>query len=162
MNAVRTIGAHWYSRPATLKECTEQSLDFLRKLKEHNPALFGIWFQLGGSKKQARQNKVEFTYDFVKRLFTKRGKDYTYPDVSYSFGIWNGAVKDEEAASLSISLGSTETKYFTNNCIISLPNEGLQHEFYKKKENQDGLIQLQKGHWNPEWIMMDQKRLEFK
>lgn len=111
------IGAHWYLMPATLRECTEQSLFFLEKLKEHNSLLFGVWFEKGGSRKHAVTHPVEFTYDYIRKLFTRRGKDDAYPDISYSLGIWNGAVKDEETASLSVSLGSTESLYFTNNCF---------------------------------------------
>ena len=156
---MKTIGAHWYSRPKTLKECTQQSLLFLEKLKEHNSNSFGLWYEKAGSRKQALQHKVEFTYDNIKKLFTKRGKDDAYPKVSYSFGIWNGASRDEDAVSLSVSLGSTESKYFTNNCVINLPHEGAQREFYTDKVNQKALINLLKEHWNPEWIMVDEEKL---
>ena len=46
MENFKTIGAHWYSRPETLKQCTEKLLDFLIKLKELNPNYFGTWFEL--------------------------------------------------------------------------------------------------------------------
>lgn len=128
---------------------------FLKKLKEHNSLLFGRWFEKGGSRKQALQHEVEFTYDYIKGLFTKQGKDDAYPKISYSLGVWNGAAKDQEVVSLGVSLGGTESKYFTNNCVINLPYEGEQHEFYKDKRNREMLINFIKEHWNPEWIMVD-------
>ncbi len=156
---MRTIGAHWYARPQTLKECTKQSLEFLIKLTVHNPILFGAWFEKGGSRKQALERKVEFSYDDVKRLFTKRGDDDVFPEMSYTFSVWNGAPNDEETAGLSVSLGSSEPRYFTNNCVIDIPFEGEQHEFYENEENQQALIDLLSSQWNPQWIVVEDKRL---
>jgi len=153
------IGAHWYSRPQTLRECTEQTLNFLEALKDHNLALFGLWFEKGFSKKEASSRQVSFEYESIKRLFTKRGKDSDYPKVSFATGIWNGVDKEGESASLSVSLGSAEKKYFTNNCVIELPYEGEQHAFYQLDGNQKLLVSLLKHHWRPEWIMIDNSKV---
>lgn len=155
----RTIGVHWYSREETLRECTESLLDFLMELKKQNPLFFSDWYEKAGSKKEALEHKVIFDYDSVKKLFTKRGKDDAYPKVSYTTGIWNGAKENGGMISLSVSLGSSESQYFTNNCVLELPYEGEGFEFYRNQDNQESLIQLLKEYWSPEWIMVDDIRM---
>ena len=155
----RTVGAHWYSRGATLRECTESLLNFLVELQKHNPLLFSAWYEKAGSKKEALEHKVVLDYDNVKRLFTKRGKDDAYPKVSYTTGIWNGANEDGDMISLSVSLGSSETQYFTNNCVLELPYEGKGFKFYRSQNNQERLINLFRRYWSPEWIVVDDTKM---
>ncbi len=152
----RTIGAHWYSRKQTLLQCTEQTLSFLLCLKEHNSELFSVWYEKGFSKGEAMTNQIKFDYESIKRLFTKRAKDNDYPKISYSCGLWNGHPDDGQAAAISFSLGSSESKYFTNNCVLELPYEGIQHSFYKEEKHQKELISLFKKQWNPDWIAVDE------
>lgn len=155
----RTIGAHWYSRELTLRECTEMMLKFLIELQKHNPLLFSNWYEKAGSKKEALENKIILDYDNVKKLFTKKGKDDAYPKVSYTTGIWNGANNNRDMISLSVSLGSSEAQYFTNNCVLELPYELNGVKFYSNQNNQDSLIALFREYWSPEWIMVDNTKI---
>ena len=52
MEHLKAISAHWFDRPATLRESTEQLLAFLIKLKEFDPITFG-----GGMKRAGLKNK---------------------------------------------------------------------------------------------------------
>lgn len=79
--------------------------------------------------------------------------------ISYTTGIWNGANEDGDMISLSVSLGSSETQYFTNNCMLELPYEGKGVEFYRNQNNQESLIDLFRGYWSPEWIMVDDTKM---
>ena len=128
-NNFRTIGAHWYSRKENLKESTQHLLNFLLALKEHNIELFSEWHEKGNSKKEALSGKVNIEYERLKKLLSKKGKDEDYPDFSFRLSLWNGKENDGESAALSVSLGSEESKNFTNNCIIKMPYEGKQFEF---------------------------------
>jgi hypothetical protein len=92
-------------------------------------------------------------------VFSKRGKDSDYPKVSFNAGIWNGFENEGHTASIGFSLGSSEAKYFTNNCVIELPYEGDQYDFYQIENNQKELIFLLKNHWSPKWIMIDDSKV---
>ena len=139
----------------SLKDCANLLLGFLNELRIHNPILFAKWFERAGSKKKALNLPVIEDYEFVKALFCKRGLDSNFPEHSYRIGIWNGKEKEEEACSLEASLGSSESKFWTNNCGISLPYAGDQYDFYQNASNQEALIELLKRYWQPEWVQID-------
>lgn len=160
MNRFAIVGVHWYNRKSNLKECAENFLSLLTKLKEHNNQLFGVWYEKGISKNEAMKNQIGFDSESVKRLLSKKGKDEDFPKLSYKTGIWNGEIEEGKIASLSVSLGSSEPKYFSNFCVIELPYEGDQYKFYQNAENQKLLINLLIEHWEPEWILIDDTRLD--
>ena len=154
-NSFKSIGVHWYSRPATLKESSELFLEFLEKLRIHNPSLFSQWYKKGRSKKEAQKKIINLRYNDIKELFGKNKKDEEYPETVFLASIWNGVEKEGKMMSLSISLGGSQLKYYTNNCILDLPSEGEGYLFYREIENQKKMISLLKSFWNPEWIMID-------
>lgn len=150
------IGAYWYSRPETLKQCTEKLLDFLIKLKEHNPSYFGNWFELGYSKNEALKHHVELNYDYIKKRLSKKNGEDDLPKTSFSVGFWDGKSENSAVTSLSASLGSDESEYYTNNCIIKLPFDATKNEYYNNsKTNQEALLNLMKKSWHPEWISIN-------
>ena len=148
------VRALWHDRPATLKECTEQLVAFLIKLKEHNPDLFGIWYETGWSRKQALQNKLEFSYASIKRLFSKRIKnDELYPETTYKASAWSGGC-DEEAVSFMARLGTGGHHLYPNSFDLELPFKGTWHEYYKNPAHQEALINLVKDYWLPDRLMV--------
>lgn len=156
--SIQSIGAHWYNRRQTLKECTDKLLSFLIKLKDHNPPLFENYYKTGYSKKEAQSEIVELEYVHIKKTISKKAQDDDFPKISYIFQVWNGKDNDLEAASVSGSLGSSELESFTNNCVINLPYEGEQYLFYQVPANRHKLFHLLKNHWNPQWIQIDGER----
>lgn len=160
MENFKTIGAFWYSRPETLKQCTNHFLDFLIKLRQHNPIYFTNWYETGMSKNDALKNKIELNYLEVKKLFSKKGKEDDYPKTSFSLSIWDGAQSDTAITSLSASLGSSESKYYTNNCIIEMPFDATKNDYYNyNKTNQSAILELLKDSWHPEWISVNGKKI---
>lgn len=161
MENFKTIGAYWYSRPETLKQCTEKLLDFLIKLKEHNPAYFGTWFELGYSKKEALKYKVELDYDYIKKRLSKKNAEDDFPRTSFSVRFWDGKLENAAVTSISASLGSSESEYYTNNCIIELPFDATKNDYYNySKANQEALLDLIKKSWRPEWININGHKIK--
>ena len=50
----------------TLKECTEDLIVFLERLKSFDNRL-GVWFEGGMTKKEALKNQVNLNYDYIKK-----------------------------------------------------------------------------------------------
>jgi len=144
------VSAIWYDRPATLKESTEQLLAFLLQLKAHNPTVFGVWYQGGKSRKDALQKRVEFDYDSIKRVFSKRIKNEDlYPETTYKAYVWNGD-NDLEAVSMSACLGAGGHRLYPNSLDLDLAFSGPAHDYYKDPTHQEALINLVKEYWSPE------------
>jgi len=151
---LRTIGAHWYSRKENLKACTETLLSFLQSLELIDKELFGKWYEKGYSKEASLQKQVLIEYSSIKKLLSKTSEDTDFPKVSFDLSIWNGKFNENEGSDLTVSLGSDEEKFFTNNCVINLPIENeIENEKLLK------LIELLGDSWNPEWIMIDERKI---
>lgn len=157
-----SIGAYWYSRKASLRESTKLLFDFFNRLNDLHPYFPETWYKKGKTKENALKKRIELTYESVKKLFSGNGNDDSYPQISFYTELWNGAEKDEEIISLSVSIGSNESKRFANYCLIELPYKGELFEFYRNEKNQNDLINLLKDHWNPEWVLIDNINIKCK
>lgn len=158
MNNIYSIGVHWYNRPATLAESTIQFLDFLKLLQIHNPNLFRKYCKRAGSKKKALESTIDLEFNAIAKLLGDIKNQDKFPELSYRGGLWNGETDDFLAASISVTLGSSETKSWTNNCVIHLPQGGSNCEFYQTIENRKSLLLLLIDFWKPEFYMIDGKR----
>ncbi|WP_417363899.1 Imm52 family immunity protein [Galbibacter sp.] len=143
----------WHYRKLTLKECTESFIIFIERLKLFDLRLYN-WYEGANSKTEAIKNKAVFEYGYMKNRFCKNCNDDDYPEFTFDIGFWNGALKDEEAMSISASLGG-EAKFGNNNCILSLPSQGEIFEYYQVQTNYNRLVELFIDHWKPEKIMGD-------
>jgi len=151
---LRTIGAHWYSRRENLKVCTETLLSFLQNLELIDKESFGKWYEKGYSKEASLQKQVLIKYSSIKKLLSKSGEDTDFPKISFDLSIWNGKFNENKASDLTVSLGSDEEKFFTNNCVINL---SVDNEMENEKLLM--LIELLDDSWKPEWIMIDDKKI---
>ncbi len=156
------IAVTWYNRGQTLKECTEDVIIFLERLKNLDLRL-GIWYKTGWSKKEAQKEQIKFEYEYIKNLFYKASKfkDDDFPEFMFDCSIWNGAENDNEAIGLRFSLGGNrEHKFGWNGCFIKLPYEGKIREFYNIKGNQEALQELMIDHWKPEFLKINDEQTE--
>ncbi len=183
----KKVAAQWYDRTGTLRACAEQVLDFLIRLRDHNPAAFGAWYIPAKTKKQALESRLAFTYEGVKKVMTrdiKKGdlyipstegkfypqegtissiikhyKDELYTKLAYDVNIWNG-LDSFESGSLSITVGSPYgNRYWSNNCIVYLPKAGPTHAYYQIPANQQALIELLEDCWQPDYIEVNGERI---
>lgn len=149
---------YWNDRPATLRECTNEFLSFLSKLKELHPAFFGVWYGTGRSKKEALSKKIVLEYPCIKEIFSDSKKDHDddYPEFTYLGIVWNGK-DDYESMELKSSLGGTPSEYLLNlnNCFITLPSEGPVYTYYQEPTHQLSLIKLMIDHWKADFIRIN-------
>ena len=110
----------------------------------------------GYSKNEALKCNVELNYDYIKKMLSKKQKEDEYPKTSFSTAVWDGTLIEIGVTSLSVSLGSSESEYYTNNCVIELPFDATRNKYYNNsKINQEALLKLMKDHWQSEWISLN-------
>nr|WP_143436747.1 Imm52 family immunity protein [Hymenobacter crusticola] len=123
-------------------------------LQQHNAQLYGNWFEKAPSKQAALLKPVQLDYSSVLQVFPKNAGEASLPETSFRVGLWNGARKEQEAIQLSVALGSRETKYFPNNCLIRLRESIAAQAFYAEKANIAELEHLLRRAWQPEWLVL--------
>ncbi|CAL2079179.1 Imm52 family immunity protein [Tenacibaculum sp. 190524A05c] len=145
---IQQITITWGFRKRTLKECTEELIVFLERLKRFDNRL-SEWYRTDSSKKAALKNKVELEYDFIKRLFCNHCDDSEYPQLSYKLSLWNGNSLDSLAYGIFLTIGGS--KIGNNMVQFTFPYEGEIFDSYSKNENWEALLNLFIDHWNPEF-----------
>ncbi len=155
MEFIEEISVGWNPRQATLKECINEYIIFMLRLKTFDPRL-SEWYLGGNSRKEAMKNKVEFTYDFIKQSFYKNKKDDDYPEFTFTFGLWNGAKIDAESFGVNVSLGGDDPENYNNNCLFNFPYKGEIYEHYLIQENRDKLLNFIVDHWDAERVLINE------
>lgn len=150
---LKSMSAIWwnYNRVAS-NENAIKVYDFLSLLKEHNKDLFGDWYELGTSKKNAMLNKVHLTAENIRDKLDKNW-DKKFDDLGTGVSFWTGHDDDDLSASISFKLGGYGRKPFNkNSCVLNLPNTS---PFYESLENQNALKNLLVKFWHPDKILIN-------
>ncbi|WP_299609961.1 Imm52 family immunity protein [uncultured Aquimarina sp.] len=145
------IGVSWYRKENTLQECTEDFLIFLERLRRFDSNL-GVLYKQGKSLQESVMHEVSFEYDYIKKLFCKTCNDQDYPDISFSFSIWNGNISEGEYIRLSTSLGKSQLGVNNSNCMLSMPYKGNLYTHYSNPDDYKQLQELFIDHWKPQYI----------
>ena len=141
IDLIPKISVIWQNRSQCLRECTEDLIIFLERLKRFDTRL-GVWYERAYSRKEGMKNKIVLDYDYVKKHICKKCKDDDYPpEFTFLTGFWNGAATDPLSYGIRFSLGG-EGKLGANNCVLSFPYEGEIYEHYRKRENWKKLLEL--------------------
>ncbi|WP_421977668.1 Imm52 family immunity protein [Roseivirga seohaensis] len=150
---VGSVSAIWMSdQKTTISECSKKVLSFLELLKQHNPDLFGRWYEKGRSKKDALKKEVKLDEMYFYGNLSKNW-DKKFDDLGARISYWNGHEDESESASIGFTIGAYGIKSFNkNSCVVSLPKGS---DFYRSKENQDALISLFDNYWSPNRLLVD-------
>jgi hypothetical protein len=146
MNKKIDIGVHWYNRPLKLHYSAEQIVHFLKKLSLLNEAAFSIWYLKGRTRKDALRYRVPFEVNYFIEKLGNKDMENKPPEICYTISLWNGADDESNTMTISFTLGSNEKIYFTNNCVLTIPEK-----FYN-----ESIKDLMCSFWNPEFVKIDQ------
>ncbi|RUM06439.1 Imm52 family immunity protein [Rhizobium chutanense] len=124
-----TLLAYRANRPRGPEECATDLSVFLNRLAKISPVVFQ-WKLRGSTKRKAMQNSfidpddLDFLCGLVLKGVNRRDGDRSIiPELGFSVSFWNGASKEEDAASLSIANGST-SKFSSNSVVLHFPYYG--------------------------------------
>jgi hypothetical protein len=150
------IAAFWHQRKENLSEVTGKLVLFLETLQNSNSILFKQFFRKGKSKKESLKNSLALNAAEISGILSS--DQLEYKKEGFTASVWTGQDKDEEAAQIRVSLGSF-SDYLKNSCVLELPDEGYQSDFYKIEANQQELIEILKSVWQPETIKIDGRQV---
>ncbi len=137
----------WGFRKQTLKECTEESIIFLEKIKLLDKKL-SSWYKTDNNKKNVPKNKIIIEYDYIKEMFCSKCNENEYPEYSFMISIWNGNNIDSLSYGMLLTIGGAR---IGNNMVqFTFPSEGEVYDYYIKKENWRKLLELFIDHWDPD------------
>ncbi|CAM1361614.1 hypothetical protein TSEDIMI_10043 [Tenacibaculum sediminilitoris] len=145
-NSIQQITITWGFRKQTLKECTEELIIFLERLKEFDNRL-NTWYKTSSSKKEALKDKVVIEYDYIKKMFCEKCADDEYPEYSFNLSLWNGNAIELLSYSIFFTIGGS--KVGNNMVQFTFPKEGELYECYSIRENWEKLLELFINHWKP-------------
>lgn len=152
------IGAYWGSRREDLACCARRLHECLSQLT-HCDEVFGRWFKLGYSKKQALAHEVGCGVGQLESVLCRvpvgdRGTA-TYKDtLYYSFGLWNGR-DDEGVCSLSGACGGFPPgSSQVNSFVLHLPSNGAPGNRVVQRDRVWELLIAIVQAWEPDWAVV--------
>lgn len=150
LRRITEINVMWKGRKQTLKECTEDLIIFLERLKKFDSRL-GVWYERAYSRKEGMKNKVRLEYEFIKNHFYESDKyeENNFPEFSFLTGFWNGAATEPLSYGIQFSLGG-DGRVGNDICTLTFPYEGDVYEHYRIRENWEKLLELFIDHWQPD------------
>lgn len=153
------LGAYWPARRQSLDECVDCTARFFSELVRIDPA-FSHWYERSRSRKSALSKEVEVLdrnrlHDL---LFIGQNKKDIGGEIIHSLGfkigLWNGADREDEEASLSIQCGCYDER-LNNSVIIDLP---LSFDSLNEPNTACALLALVAKVWHPAWAGVMSKR----
>ena len=153
------LGAYWDGRRDSLDMCTENAGRLFAGLVEIDP-LFSQWYEPGKSRKDSRKRKVDpFDIQRLREILLKRRIRHdtdgvVIEELGFRVALWNGAVEDEDQASIDITCGCYG-EYVGNYVTIDLPYKAGNTKWV---ENASSLLALVAEIWRPEWAGIMSKK----
>lgn len=152
---IESISAIWKDGQKSVAECAELIYDFLQLLKNHNPYLFGKWYKKSSSKGKAIDETIEISQEYLYQIVEKKW-DKKFPHLGCRVSFWNGIEEEGLASDISFNLGAYGAKpHIKSSCVIRLPYQGKQFEFYSEQSNQQKLIKLMENYWHPDKLLIN-------
>lgn len=150
------IGAYWKQRKESLDIVVKKTTSFLERLTRLDEQ-FLKWYEQGYRK------EIILDKENIEALYRKRVKrnDLTsdgFSKIGYSVSMWSGG-EEEYSSNLSINCGHS-SKFFSNNCVITMPTEGEKKESLLKLAKQRELVDLLVKSWDPDNIILSSNRLK--
>ncbi len=154
------IGAYWLRREP-IEDISNKVIRYLTDLRNIDN-LFSKWFELGMSRKAALEKEIENIDPSIQKLLLaslEKGElqENGFAKNGFRLSGWSGH-DDNESFSFSIFAGDD----FENapcNCILNLPNEGVNRESLLQKNKLEAIMQSIIDIWNPEFAVFSSNKL---
>ena len=162
MKFLRSISANSADRPDAFDLCAAHMLDFLKLLREHNPAVFSTWHGIGHApdKEAALAKPLTWTHEGLQNEFTMPDapqESAASPDRCFDLMLWNGRPRPEDLALFASLGGSSYTsKRRPNHCALLWSESSRAYTCYSHEGQwQEALIALFRDYWKPMFIRLE-------
>jgi hypothetical protein len=139
------VRAFWGPRPQAVEDGVAAIIATLTGLRELDESRYSRWFALGGSKREALGREIATVPAAVTAALSQnREGGRVFGELGYSFGAWNGAGRDEDTVSFSVSFSVTSPRV-TNRVVFGLPPE-WEHDLDRARQALGLVVRV----WRPE------------
>jgi hypothetical protein len=154
-------GGYWSEGKDCLGSVVDKTMSFLEKLSKID-IQFANWYQLGYTKREALQRKVNLDQNYISNLYRSRIKkndldEDGFSKIGFSIDLWTGHEEDF-SSSLAINCGHS-SKNFKNSCVINIPIEGEAKDRLLSIDKQKEIFHLLIDEWHPQNIIVNSKSL---
>jgi len=161
------LKSRWTARKESVDKCVLRALGCLERLANCDEVFMPPWFKCGRSFNDAKQNKIELTFDSFRELFIEgcTRSDFcneVIDEMGFTVGrLWNG-VDGQAATHVSMTCGaypSPEVLSAANDFCIEYPIGGHALERLLKPDIYYKIMEIVVTSFDPDWARISSDKL---